>query len=173
MQICASLNIVSGTKVLEPETIWWAAIKKSKWGTNKKEIELVKSSIKAVWDPIYGDRRNELIFIGRHINKDKLLKSLEECLLSDDEFEKGDAKWKTMFKDPFTKWKKVAETHPLKDNFKYVDDEWEEVETDEEDGEEVDSNEENEDEDEVEEEEKSVAAEKKQEHKEEEAAKVN
>lgn len=133
MITCASINIVSGNKILEPETIWWAAIKQSKWGNSKKEIDLVKRYLKDFWETKYGDRRNEMIFIGRKMNKDEIVKRLDECLLTDEEFACGEAKWKTMFKDPFVEWQRAAQTHPLKENFKYVEDEWEEVESDEED----------------------------------------
>lgn len=44
--------------------------------------------IKQEFDGTYGDRRNELVFIGLNIDQEKLTKTLNECLLTDDEFEK-------------------------------------------------------------------------------------
>ena len=48
MKICAMLNVVGGTKIIEPDTIWWAAVKQSKWGNNKKEIYVVKNYVKDI-----------------------------------------------------------------------------------------------------------------------------
>lgn len=132
MIICASINIVSGNKILEPETIWWASIKQSKWGDTKKEIDVVKKHVKEFWETKYGDRRNEMIFIGRKLDKDEIIRRLDECLLTDEEFELGEVKWASMFKDPFPEWQKAVKNHPLRKNFKCVEDEWEEVESDEE-----------------------------------------
>jgi G3E family GTPase len=123
--ICGSLNIVGKIKTLEPMTIWWAAIRKSKWGETKDEIKLVEDSVKPYWDPIYGDRRNELIFIGKNIDKKSIEDALNGCLVSDEEFKLGDLKWSELFKDPFTEWEKVLKTHPMKKNFKEKDGEWE------------------------------------------------
>lgn len=128
--ICGMLNIVGDIKTLEPETIWWAAIRKSKWGENRKEIELVKESVKNIWDDKYGDRRIELVFIGKNLDKESICKSLNECLITDEEFDQGDWKWKEMFNDPFTEWQKVVKTHPMRGNFKEKDGEWEDDDSD-------------------------------------------
>lgn len=133
MIICASINIVSGNKLIEPETVWWAAIKQSKWGSNKKETDVVKRAVKGFWEGKYGDRRNEMIFIGRKLNKDEIVKRLDECLISDEEFELGQVEWAKMFKDPFTEFQTAAKNHPMRKNFKCVEDDWEEVESEEED----------------------------------------
>ncbi|WP_078549811.1 GTP-binding protein [Litchfieldia alkalitelluris] len=37
------------------------------------------------WDDEYGDRMNELVFIGIHMNKEELIASLDECLLTEEE----------------------------------------------------------------------------------------
>jgi G3E family GTPase len=123
--VCGMLNVVGEIKTVEPQTIWWSAVKKSKWGNNKKEIELVEKSVEAIWDPVYGDRRIEIVFIGQKLNKSEITKSLEDCLITDEEFKLGDMKWEEMFTDPFTEWQKVLRTHPMKNNFKQRDGEWE------------------------------------------------
>jgi G3E family GTPase len=128
--ICGSLNIVGKILTLEPMTIWWAAIRKSKWGETKDEINLVEDSVKPYWDPIYGDRRNELIFIGQKIDKKSITDALNECLISDEEFKLGDLKWGELFKDAYPEWEKVLKTHPMKKNFKEKDGEWEDDDED-------------------------------------------
>ena len=130
MFMCGMLNIVGDIKTLEPKTIWWSSIRTSKWGENKKEIELVKQAVKPVWHGEYGDRRIELVFIGMTMDKESITKALDACLLSDEEFELGDTKWKEMFNDPFTEWQLAVESHPMKANFKEKDGDWEDDDED-------------------------------------------
>ncbi|MDX8363375.1 GTP-binding protein [Cytobacillus sp. IB215316] len=56
----------------------------------KEEPELV-----AKWDPIYGDRMNEIVFIGLEMNQKEIVASIEECLLTDIEM---NSDW-SLFKD--------------------------------------------------------------------------
>ena len=132
MHLCAMINIVGEIKTLVPETIWWAAIKKNKWGETRAEIQIVKEAVEPIWDPIYGDRRNEIVFIGKSLNKEKIMSELENCLISDEEFKLGNDEWKKIFKDPFTEWIDVVKNHHMRENFKEIDGDWEEVDTEEE-----------------------------------------
>lgn len=38
------------------------------------------------WSKDFGDRHNELVFIGEHLNKEELTKELNSCLITDAEF---------------------------------------------------------------------------------------
>ncbi len=49
------------------------------------------------WDKEYGDRCNQLVFIGIQLDKEAIIQQLDECLLSDEEMQ-GD--WQTL-PDPF------------------------------------------------------------------------
>mmetsp|Transcript_107603 Transcript_107603/g.335534 ORF Transcript_107603/g.335534 Transcript_107603/m.335534 type:complete len:738 (+) Transcript_107603:107-2320(+) len=49
---------------------------------------------------VYGDRRQELVFIGRHLDEIKLRKQLEEALVTDAEFQGGLEEW-AKFPNPF------------------------------------------------------------------------
>ena len=116
--ICAALNIVGKIRTLEPTTIWWAAVKKYRWAETKKEIKMIEDSLKHCWNGSNGDRRNEIVFIGKDFDKESIIKSLADCLITDEEFELTVSEWKKLFKDPFKEWKKVLKTHPMKQNFK-------------------------------------------------------
>jgi G3E family GTPase len=51
------------------------------------------NDLKEMWDPIYGDRIQEIVFIGQNIDHDLLEQSLTQCLISNDEWDawlKGD-----------------------------------------------------------------------------------
>lgn len=62
----------------------------------KKEILAEEVELAEKWDPVYGDRMNEIVFIGLEMNREEIEESLDRCLLTDKEM-KGD--W-TKFKDP-------------------------------------------------------------------------
>jgi len=52
------------------------------------------------WDPHFGDRMTELVFIGLQMNQQEVEDSLDQCLLTDGEMEED---WRT-FKDPLPKF---------------------------------------------------------------------
>ena len=47
---------------------------------DKKEILRMNPEIAASWHPVYGDRVNKLVFIGRKMDKDGIIKALDECI---------------------------------------------------------------------------------------------
>lgn len=51
------------------------------------------------WQKPWGDRRQEMVFIGIKMNKEEMLKNLESCLLTDEEMKLGPEGWKK-FPDP-------------------------------------------------------------------------
>lgn len=63
--------------------------------TLKEEPEL-----RAKWDEQFGDRINELVFIGIDMNEAEIIKTLDHCLLTTEEMNQD---W-TTFKDPLPKF---------------------------------------------------------------------
>lgn len=74
---------------------WFCTIPRSEWESGIKEIdELVDHDIKNGGP--YGDRRQELVFIGERLNIAGMESVLDECLLNDEEW----AQWQAvMVKD--------------------------------------------------------------------------
>ncbi|MEF8856735.1 MAG: GTP-binding protein [Haloplanus sp.] len=66
------------------------------------------------WDEEWGDRRTELVFIGREIAEEALIAALDDCLLSDDEMA---ASWDD-FENPFptTTGEELVVTEPVVEN---------------------------------------------------------
>lgn len=56
------------------------------------------------WDEKYGDRRQELVFIGNNFDKNLLIQVLNEATLTDEEMAQGMEGWKD-FEDPFPHYK--------------------------------------------------------------------
>lgn len=77
---------------------WWGIVDESQWP------EMVKQqAIERNWQAPYFDHRQELVFIGIDMDKDAITKSLDACLLTDDEWKLGVTAWRT-FDDPFAEW---------------------------------------------------------------------
>lgn len=76
--------------------VWWCSmpfdrrIQYVSFLDNQKEIE-------AQWDKTFGDRKNELVFIGQNLNENKMRQDLEACLMT--EAELGSIIWEEGFED--------------------------------------------------------------------------
>jgi G3E family GTPase len=57
--------------------------------------------IEGRWHKQWGDRMNELVFIGQDLDKEKILADLEKCLLQD--LDQAQFESKNGFTDPFPK----------------------------------------------------------------------
>ena len=61
-------------------------------------------SIQKNWVEPFGDMRQELVFIGQCLDKNKVIAALDSCLLSEEELLQGQQFWRTL-PDPFPAWK--------------------------------------------------------------------
>ena len=83
--------------------MFWKAIPKEEWPKEQESIDYIKEK----WVEPFGDMRQELVFIGQGLNKNKIIQSLDECLLSDSDMLKGITHW-INFPDPFPVWGESA-----------------------------------------------------------------
>ncbi len=62
--------------------VWWASMP---FGERINYAAFVenKNHIESDWDPLFGDRKIELVFIGQYLDKEKLEKEIRDCLVSD------------------------------------------------------------------------------------------
>jgi G3E family GTPase len=89
---------------LSPHAVWWASVPPDGWPADPEQC----GDIRAEFDGEYGDRRQELVFIGRHLDEPVYRAALDRCLLTDAELGSGPAVWST-FRDPFPEWPTPAE----------------------------------------------------------------
>jgi len=61
--------------------VWWASMSFSERIDSPTFVDS-KEHIESDWDALYGDRKIELVFIGIHLNKEKMIAELEDCLLT-------------------------------------------------------------------------------------------
>jgi G3E family GTPase len=82
-----------------PAGHWWASIDRAEWPDDPAYRDMIEKEWLAPW----GDRRQELVFIGIGLDEAAIRRSLDECLLSNDEMAQGPAAWRK-FPDPFPAW---------------------------------------------------------------------
>ena len=86
---------LAGTQfTMAPGNPWWAAIPRQQWPDGLAE------DIQDAWDVQHGDRRTELVCIGRELDSEAANAQLEACLLTAEEMAAGEESWRALT-DPF------------------------------------------------------------------------
>ncbi len=78
---------------------WWAAVPKNRWPDHPEW----RAAIAKHWDKVYGDRRQEIVFIGAAMEEAAIRRALNACLV-------GDANAKEM---QTSAWRKLADPFPV------------------------------------------------------------
>ncbi|MCP2679256.1 GTP-binding protein [Maricaulaceae bacterium NA33B04] len=76
---------------------WWADVPRERWPHG----ETFDTMLTKHWDNVWGDRRNELVFIGVGMDHETIRRELDACLVDADAFTPED--WADL-PDPFPKW---------------------------------------------------------------------
>ncbi|TPW27471.1 GTP-binding protein [Martelella alba] len=77
---------------------WWAAVPESRWPNNPE----LRGMIEDCWHEAYGDRRQEIVFIGTGMDQAAIRQALDECLIDTGTgFNERDYEGLT---DPFPSW---------------------------------------------------------------------
>jgi G3E family GTPase len=87
-----------GSSRMERAGVWWASMSFADRINYQAFVDNMEF-IEGKWNKQWGDRMNELVFIGQDIEKDNIIADLEECLLQGSELELFEQKIK--FNDPF------------------------------------------------------------------------
>lgn len=90
------ISIAGNVARLESPGTWTCLNKNSYTGTEAEKVKLRKD-----WSGEWGDRRQELVFIGQGLKHKEIQRLLDSCLLSDDEMALGVDGWKACFGDVF------------------------------------------------------------------------
>ncbi|CAO4192994.1 zinc metallochaperone GTPase ZigA [Methylorubrum extorquens] len=83
---------------------WWAAVPRQRW----PEEEVFRERLHTVWSEVWGDRRQELVFIGRGMDRDAITDALDACLVGPAEVRRFDAEAYRDLPDPFPAWRRAA-----------------------------------------------------------------
>jgi G3E family GTPase len=90
---------------LSPKGVWWADVPREQWPADADE----RADILAHFDGEFGDRRQELVFIGQHLDEGTYRVALDAALMTDAEMAGGPAVWSRIH-DPFPPWPDPAAT---------------------------------------------------------------
>lgn len=81
------------------EGFWWAAVPETQWPPSPEAQAAIRGRFEGPW----GDRQQELVFIGAGMDEVALRAQLDACLLTGDELALGPAGWH-LFEDPLPRW---------------------------------------------------------------------
>lgn len=99
-----SYSRAGNTATVEPVGQWWASVPKTRWpapGTPMHE------GIQANWQEPYGDRINEVVFIGRDVDRATVERAFRACRLDTKELRDGVGHWRHL-PDPFPAWQQSS-----------------------------------------------------------------
>jgi G3E family GTPase len=89
MDFALDWSHAGGSCRLQPAHQWWAGIDKAEW----PEEEDFRAEIEEECQGEYGDRRQECVFIGIHMDREWIENELNQCLLTDKEMKLGPKSW--------------------------------------------------------------------------------
>jgi G3E family GTPase len=78
-----------GAVSVKPIGLWWASIPREHWGHPEDQ----RPDRSPDWDPRFGDRRQEIVFIGQDLDAEAVSARLDACLLSSDLTDAGSDLW--------------------------------------------------------------------------------
>ena len=82
---------------------WWANIPADRWPNDP----FWRQSLKKNWSDVYGDRRQEIVFIGTDLDQDEIQARLDACLVAGKSGMHVE-EWAKLA-DPFPKWRRADE----------------------------------------------------------------
>ncbi|MCX6594219.1 MAG: GTP-binding protein [Acidobacteria bacterium] len=90
---------------LEPERPWYAAVPQDQWPADEQSLQ----AIRQLWQEPYGDRMQEVVFIGAGMDRASIELRLNACLLTAEEMALPPETWEVIFEDPFGVWEHGTE----------------------------------------------------------------
>lgn len=102
----AEMAIVGTVREYRPSGFWWACSAEENWPQDEESLAFIKNN----WHPLFGDRAQKLVFIGKKSILADINQALEECLLTDSEVEKGSDFFQNVA-DPFGDWSKLVQSN--------------------------------------------------------------
>ncbi|PXW67031.1 zinc metallochaperone GTPase ZigA [Methylobacterium sp. B4] len=83
---------------------WWAAVPRKRW----PEEAVFRERLDTVWSEVWGDRRQELVFIGRGMDREAITAGLDACLVGSADARRFDPEAYRHLPDPFPAWRRAA-----------------------------------------------------------------
>ncbi len=96
----AEFSLAGALSSVSPIGTWWASVPRNRWPDDDRALSYVNSH----WTEPFGDRRQEIVFIGSGIDWPALKRGLDNCLVDQDAG--NDLAAFARLPDPFPKWHK-------------------------------------------------------------------
>lgn len=90
----AVMSAAGAQRRCEPMGLWWASVPRRDWPDHLQ----FRQHVEKYWDDTWGDRRQELVFIGVGMDEPGLRAALDDCLATADPW-----RWRNL-EDPFPAW---------------------------------------------------------------------
>lgn len=100
----AEFSLAGALSSVKPIGTWWASVPKERWPEHNSAQDYLTQH----WSEPWGDRRQELVFIGSNIDWPALQARLDACLLPDSVAE-GPEALPLDLPDPFPGWRRVED----------------------------------------------------------------
>lgn len=92
------LSIAGAQRRTEAKGLWWVTVPRVHWPRHPQFHALLDRN----WSPVWGDRRQELVFIGSQLEEGAIREALDSCLIGQ---ENGfDPRIASGLQDPFPPW---------------------------------------------------------------------
>ena len=98
----AEFSLAGALSGVTPLGTWWAAVPRERWPDNQHARDYAARN----WIEPWGDRRQELVFIGAGMDEGAIRAALDGCLLGDD-VTGIEPDWAALA-DPFPAWRRAA-----------------------------------------------------------------
>ena len=103
MDWAGSWQLAGGVGRHEAAGLWWSAVDRARWPDDPDW----RRAVRRFWREPWGDRRQELVFIGIDMDEAEIRRALDGCLLTEAEMALGPTLW-ARFADPFPAWRREA-----------------------------------------------------------------
>jgi G3E family GTPase len=97
----AEFSLAGAVSSVSPLGRWWAGVPQSRWPSHPEAMR----ELKAKWQDPWGDRRQELVFIGAGLDQAAIRAALDAALVPETDFRP--ARWAALA-DPFPQWDQRA-----------------------------------------------------------------
>ena len=98
--ICGEWSQAGQIVTLDPLGRWWASLPREEWPADDPET---LAELQSQWVEPFGDRRQEIVIIGQHLDQERVRAALDHCLLTDTEMMLSGEEW-SEFPDAFPSW---------------------------------------------------------------------
>ncbi|MGC9369111.1 MAG: zinc metallochaperone GTPase ZigA [Paracoccaceae bacterium] len=97
----AEFSLAGALSSVAPLGGWWASVPRERWPDHPQAL----AQVRALWQEPWGDRRQELVFIGAGMDRAAITAALDACLMPAEAF--APEEWADL-PDPFPRWTRRA-----------------------------------------------------------------